>query len=322
MTGVPADEQNRPAEYSPARFRHNRPVKRSSARFRRTRPAERSPARFRVSLSIASIGAVFYGISMFSIARGDLTTALAVASNVEFIPTIAAMLIRIAPFVTLPFVLYLVTEFLTDEDADTEDHSTVLLFMASLIAIVIAIAISGIPMLVITAGAFGLNVVHYLGKKNNWRRLRIGKALTLQTYPFFIGSAFFTAIVLGPAWLPSQTAIVQGKPVLISVVKETDEFLYYLDHKTSRIIYAKPGDVTERSFCSSTSFSGMEPIASLVQRHVRAGRVPRMPSHCDTVSKAGLPGLRETTAGGPCCWALEAHRGRNGTETPCRHRSA
>lgn len=232
----------------------------------------KSPIRFQVPISIAGIGAIFYGISMFALAGGNMTTALAVATNVDFVPTIAAMLMRVTPHVIFPLILYIIYRLrLLDFDRDGENGT--LLIIAVGLAMLIALCLSSMATLLTCALVFLLHGFHVVSHKKNWR-LKIRKILTANTLQQLLCAVFLGALVLSPSWLPREEATISGRPAVVSVIKETDEYVYYLETVSGKVMYAKPADLAERKFCGS---GDKDTVASLIGLLSRGNTYPICP---------------------------------------------
>lgn len=228
--------------------------------------------RLQVPISIAGVGAIFYGISTFSIAGGNLTTALIVATNVDFVPTIAAMLIRVAPYVIFPLVVYIVSRIHLLEYDRSEEIRTLFIVAVGL-ALLIALCVSSIATLITCLLVYLLHGLHVFSHKNNWK-LKFAKTLTPNTFYQLISALFVASLVITPSWLARETAIIDGKPAVISVIKETDELLYYLDAASAKVVYAKPEDLNERAFCGS---GDVETLASLIGKMIGGQTYPSCP---------------------------------------------
>lgn len=238
-------------------------------------PQERSTrTRFKVPVSIAGVGAVFYGISMFSMAGGNMTTALVVASNVDFVPTIAAMLIRVAPYVIFPVIVYIIYNLRVAESYHRHDEeSRTLLVIAVGLSLLIALYVTSAATLLTCFLVYALHGLHLLSHKKKWR-LKFAKVLTPNTLYQLLCAVFVASLVITPSWLASETVDIDGNQRVISVIKETDEFLYYLDATSSRVMYAKPTEITKRAFCGS---GDTETLASLVDKLAGGQTYPSCP---------------------------------------------
>jgi hypothetical protein len=217
----------------------------------------------KVPLSFAGLGAIFYGIKMFGLANGNMTTAQVIAVNVDFLPTIAAMLINIAPALVLPVLAYVLYRLrhLAIDDGDSQ----ILLFFIT-IAGLAAVFYSSLVTLALCILTLLLHGLYILSQKKNWKksfawaRFRPDWALQL------VVSLSIPAIIISPSWIAAESAEIGGQQRVISVVKETGEYLFYLDKASNRVIYAKPSDLSKRAFCGSnevyTVFSLMQYVAS------------------------------------------------------------
>lgn len=228
--------------------------------------------RLTVPISLTGLGAIFYGISMLAFANGNMTTALAVASNVEFIPTIAAMLIRAAPYLILPLVAYIVYRV---RGLETDDENGSLLIIAVGLAITIAVIISSILTLIASFAVLMGHMLYLVSQKMNWKLHFKWAQFKPKIIQQLISSIFIVSVMISPSWLPNESAIIGNQQRVVSVIKQTDEFLYYLDTATNRVMYSKPADVTQRAFCGS---GDIETLASLIRKMFMGQTYPNCPS--------------------------------------------
>lgn len=225
----------------------------------------------RVPLSFAGLGAIFYGIKILGMASGNMTTAQVIAVNVDFLPTIAAMLLNIAPALVLP-VLAFVLYRLPHQAIDDKDSPVLLFFVC--IAGLAAVIYSSLITLALSIITLLLHGLYILGQKKNWKRSFRWARFRPDLAQQLVVSLSLPAIILSPSWIATETAEVSGKQQVISVVKETGEYLLYLDKTSNRVIYAKPGDLSERAYCGSND---LYTVFSLVQYMASGPTYPRCP---------------------------------------------
>lgn len=228
---------------------------------RSTKAADRKHLRLTVPISFAGIGAIYYGISMLSLANGNMTTALAVAANVDFLPAIAAMSLRAVPAVALPVVIFI---FYRLRDIQTEAEDQTVIVVLTLVAWLTALFFSS----VITVGAcllmLVMHLIYVLSHKKNWKKKFNRGRFDFELAGVMMLSLITTTVIWGPSWLTRETTTIAGKEHLVSVVKETDELIYYLDRKSNRLVYAKPADLTNRAFCGGGDFDTMNSLVNLL----------------------------------------------------------
>jgi hypothetical protein len=198
---------------------------------------------------------------MFSLASGNMTTALVVAGNVEFLPAIAAMLLRVAPAVIFPLViyaLYRLREFHTD---DEDGQIVVVLSVLVLLAAVFYSSLLGLGTCMVM---FVLHRIHLRSHKKNWKRKANWARFDPELARQVMVSLIITAVAWGPSWLARETATIKEEQHVISVIKETDEFLYYLDRKSNRVVYARPSDISQRALCGTGDYDTVNALIQLI----------------------------------------------------------
>ncbi|UKA49264.1 hypothetical protein LFT48_17785 [Arthrobacter sp. FW305-123] len=212
-------------------------------------------------LSFAGLGAIYYGIKMFSLADGNMTTALVIARNVDFIPTIAAMLMSFAPAVVLPLAAYVLYRVRHVVIQDGEGQIVVLLLSAALMA---AVFYSSLLTLLMCTSVFLMHRIYLRSIKKKWKRnadwLKFRAELA---HPLLVGITL-PGIVFGPPWLAQESAEIGGASRVVSVVKETDEYLLYLDRDSRKVVYAKPSDLGQRSFCGGTFPANLQAVTQIL----------------------------------------------------------
>lgn len=202
----------------------------------------------KVPFSFASLGAIYYGIKMFALANGNVTTAQVIAVNVDFLPTIAAMLLNIAPAVILPVLAYVLYR-LRDVVVDEGDHHIGVIFLT--IVGLAAVLFSSIITLAFGLMLLVLHLLYRFSLKRNWKR-----SFKWARYRPDLGQLFFVSLTIpgiltSPSWIASEAAEIGGHQRVISVVKETGEYVLYLDQASDRVIHATPSDLSKREYCGS-----------------------------------------------------------------------
>lgn len=217
--------------------------------------------RLTVPVSFAGLGAIYYGISMLSLANGNMTTALAVAANIEFLPAIAAMSLRAVPTVALPVVIYVLYR-LRHYRTDGEDLPVIVVLSA--VAGLAAIFHSSIVTLAVCVILAVLHLIHLISFKRNWKRKFNRGRFDPELAGILMLSLISTSVIWGPSWVAKETAIIANEQHLVSVIKETDELIYFLDRKTNKVVYAKPSDLRERAFCGTGGFDTVNAIINFM----------------------------------------------------------
>lgn len=212
-------------------------------------------------ISLAGVGAIYYGISMLSLANGNMTTALAVAANIDFLPAIAAMSLTAAPAIILPLTLYGLYRIRKYQTDQVDYHIIVVL---SVMASLVALFYSSMIVLFVVILLLVAHLIHLLSHKKSWKRKFERGRFDPELAQILMVSILMTSVIWGPSWLVRETAVIAEKEHLISIVKETDELIYYLDRKTDRVVYARPSDLSERAFCGSSDVTTLNAFINIL----------------------------------------------------------
>jgi hypothetical protein len=114
---------------------------------------------------------------------------------------------------------------------------------------------------------FVMHRLYLASTKRKWKRsFAWARFRSDLAYPLIVGITL-PSIVTGPAWLSKEAVEVAGQQRVVSVIKETGEYLIYLDTTSNKVVRAEPAEVTKRAFCGSNQFDN---LASLMQ-HLGSG---------------------------------------------------
>lgn len=228
--------------------------------------------RLTVPISFAGLGAIYYGISMLSFAKGNMTTALAVAVNMEFLSALAAMSLRAAPAIFLPvvlYVLYRIRHYQMDEAGDGQ-----IVVILGVLSILVAVLYSSVIVLMVCMLMLVFHLIHLVSHKKNWKRKVEWGWFNPEMARVLVVSIMLTSVIWGPSWLARETVLIAEEHRVISVIKETEDVLYYLDLETNRLVYAKPADLSHRAYCTMGEY---DTVASVVQLVMAGSTYPSCP---------------------------------------------
>lgn len=202
-----------------------------------------------------------------------MTTAMIVAANVEFLPTIAAMVLRVAPAIVFPLLIYvayrsrgIITE-IGDED------EPVFLIAATLLLIA-AVYFSWTYTLLLCMAVFALHGLYVFGQRKKWKLRLAWARFSADRAAKLTSTITLIAVAFGPSWLAWETSVIGNEEKVLSAIKETDEYIYYLDRKTNRVVYAKPSDLTQRTFCN---LGEADTVASFIKSTTEGRVYPQCP---------------------------------------------
>ncbi|WP_324645354.1 hypothetical protein [Pseudarthrobacter sp. LT1] len=214
-------------------------------------------------LAIAAAGALYFGLKLLTAAGGDISTALEMANLLEFLPTVAAMVISVSPVVVLPvfaaFVPYLLRARGEPGTLSFTLHVSVMSFLG-----LAALLFSAPIMVLVAALIIGTWVAGQLGSKRGWKHANKFR-MTFDRAEQWSSGVLVIALFFGPSWLAPQAVQVNGQDTkTVFVVSQDEHRLIYLDESSKRLKRVAGTEITAQYYCSGDRPLGA-PIYALFQ---------------------------------------------------------
>ncbi|MBM6620622.1 hypothetical protein JTF08_03270 [Micrococcaceae bacterium RIT802] len=222
-------------------------------------------AYLRLPVSLVGVGAVFYGIKVLMFAEGNMTTALALALNIEFLPALGAMLLSVAPTVILPLALYAMRLAHKYYSGDIEGIVVYTLMYA---VTGIALVFSSLLTLSICFGFAVLHLLYLQSVKKKWRRNFSWMRFRFEKAQPVIMALASTSLFTSAGWIPMESVTMQGSQHAVFIIRETGSEIIYLDMPSRQVVRTDAADISDRKFC------GNGPAETVASMGVRMAQGP------------------------------------------------
>lgn len=206
-----------------------------------------APDTAHLPLLIATAAALYFGLKLLMLTGGDLQTAMAIASRLDFLPTIAAMTIQVAPLLLLPFIYLLQNSFLLGNPGSNIRLLSAVVYS---ILLIFGVLFSSPTIIALSAGFIGAKKLAALSKKKGWKFFSIDVNVS-ALIPGFAGLLVPVMFFSTASWIaPEALTLKDAGPIRAYVVSRGEEDTIYLRADTKTLGRTKNDLIEKQEFCT------------------------------------------------------------------------
>jgi hypothetical protein len=197
-------------------------------------------------LLIATAAALYFGLKLLMLTGGDLQTAMALASRLEFLPTIAAMTMNIAPLLLLPFIYLIQDSLLLGRPGSHIRLASAIVYS---VLLVFGVLFSAPAIIALIVGFVGAKKFTAYSKKKGWRFFSFDVGLS-HLIPGFAGILMPVVFFSSASWIaPEALTLKDAGPIQVFVVSSDDNDTIYLRGDNKTLVRTKNDLIEKQEFC-------------------------------------------------------------------------